>query len=136
MSMNTWLSLAIGGVAGTLARFALVGFVTRTFGADFPYGTLAVNLSGCFLIGFLATLADEKFLIGPAASLLLIVGFCGAFTTFSSFIFESVQLMRGGEILRAFTNVLVSVSAGFLFFYFGFLIAQRVLSVFATQVVK
>ena len=134
--MNTWLSLAIGGGAGTLARFALVGAASRMFGADFPYGTLIVNLSGCFLIGFLATLADEKFLIGPTASLLLIAGFCGAFTTFSSFIFESVQLMRSGDLLRAFLNVMVSVSAGFLFFYFGFLVAQRVLPVFAGQVVK
>ena len=136
MSMNTLLSLVVGGVAGTLARFALVGAVSRMFGSDFPYGTLVVNLTGCFLIGFLATLADEKFLIGPTASLLLVVGFCGAFTTFSSFILETIQLMRSGSILYAFLNIMVSVSAGFLFFYFGFLTAQRALAVFAPQVIK
>ena len=124
--MIKWLSLALGGLAGTFARYALAGVVYRIFGTDFPYGTLAVNLSGCFLIGFLATLADEKFLLGPNLRLLLMIGFCGAFTTFSTFILETFNLMRDGEMLRAFMNVLVSVIAGFFIFWIGMLIAKLI----------
>ena len=86
-----WFSLALGGVAGTFARYVLGGVIYQLFGTSFPYGTLAVNLLGCLIIGFLAALAEEKFLLGPNARLLLMVGFCGAFTTFSTFIFETAN---------------------------------------------
>ena len=119
-----WVPLAIGGVAGTFARYALAGAVYAVFGSRFPYGTLAVNLVGCFLIGFLATVAEEKFLLGPSARLLLMVGFCGAFTTFSTFMLETANLMKDGDTLRAFLNVLASVVVGFAVFRAGVFVAE------------
>jgi len=111
-------------VAGTFARYLLAGFVYTLCGTDFPYGTLAVNLIGCFLIGFLASLAQEKFLLGPSARLLLMIGFCGAFTTFSTFMLETANLMKDGETWRAFLNVLISVGVGFVVFRLGVLVAE------------
>ena len=122
--MMKWVQLAIGGVAGTFARYLLAGAVYAVFGTGFPYGTLAVNLTGCFLIGFLAALAEEKFLLGPSARLLLMVGFCGAFTTFSTFMLETANLMKDGETGRAFLNVLASVVAGFFVFRSGVFLAE------------
>jgi CrcB protein len=119
-----WLCLAIGGVTGTFARYLLAGFIYQAWGTSFPYGTLAVNLSGCFLIGFLAALAEEKFLLGPNARMLLMIGFCGAFTTFSTFMLESANLIKDGESLRAFINVLVSVVIGFVVFRFGVFLGE------------
>ena len=113
-----------GGIAGTISRYLLAGFIYQIFGTDFPYGTLAVNLIGCLVIGFLAALADEKFLLGPNARLLLMVGFCGAFTTFSTFMLETANLMKDGENLRAFVNVAASVVFGFLAFRLGVFLAE------------
>ena len=122
--MMRWVCLAVGGVAGTFARYLLAGVIYRIAGTGFPYGTLVVNLTGCWLIGFLATLAQEKFLLGPNARLLLMVGFCGAFTTFSTFMLETVNLMKDGETWRAFLNVVASVIVGFLAFKAGVVLAE------------
>ena len=119
-----WIQLAVGGAAGTIARYVLGGVVYQFLGTGFPYGTLVVNLTGCLLIGFLATVAEEKFLLGPGARTLLMIGFLGAFTTFSTFILESANLIRDGETLRAFVNVLASVVLGFAVFRFGVLIGE------------
>ena len=119
-----WLNLIIGGVTGTVARYTLSGLVYQIFGSSFPYGTLVVNLTGCFLIGFFASLAEEKFLLGPNARILLMAGFCGAFTTFSTFIYETANLMKEGDMLRAGLNVLVSVAAGLLCMKLGILAAE------------
>ncbi len=117
--MNKWICLVAGGVAGTLARYVLAGLVQARTGVGFPYGTLVVNLSGCFFIGLLDALAQKKFLLTPALRVLLMTGFCGAFTTFSTFMLESAQLLRDGEALRAFCNVGASVLAGFVVFWLG-----------------
>jgi len=119
-----WLGLITGGIAGTLARYTLAGLVYQICGTTFPYGTLVVNLVGCFLIGFLATLAEEKFLLGPHARLLLMTGFCGAFTTFSTFMLETANLIKDGEMLRAFLNLSLSVVVGFLVFRLGVFLAE------------
>ena len=119
-----WIHLILGGTAGTLSRYLLSGFIYQIFGAQFPYGTLAVNLLGCFLIGFLAAISEEKFVLDGNARLLLMVGFCGAFTTFSTFIFESANLIRDGETLSALLNVLASVLLGFLVFRAGIFLAE------------
>lgn len=109
-----------------MARYFLSGAVYRFMGTGFPYGTLAVNTAGCFILGLLAALADKKFILGPDARLLLMIGFCGAFTTFSTLIFESDNLVRNGQVMRAFSNILLSVILGFILFRAGSLLGERI----------
>ena len=122
--MIKFLNLVIGGAVGTIARYLLAGFVYRLAGTSFPYGTLIVNVSGCFILGILASLADKKFVLGPDARVLLMIGFCGAFTTFSTLIFESDNLVRNGQVVKAFSNILVSVILGFILFRVGSLLGE------------
>lgn len=117
--MAKFIYLAIGGLTGTFARYFLAGAVYELLGTRFPYGTLIVNLTGCFIIGVLTTIAENKFLLNPNTRVLLMIGFCGAFTTFSTFIFETSNLIRDGETLRAFVNVILSVIIGFIVFRIG-----------------
>jgi CrcB protein len=121
-----WVGLVAGGIAGTVARYVLAGTVYRFWGSDFPYGTLLVNLAGCLLIGFLSALAEDKLILGPNLRILLMAGFCGAFTTFSTFMYETAHLMRDGQTAQAFLNVAVSVIAGFFLFRLGVLIGDWV----------
>ncbi|PIQ90035.1 MAG: fluoride efflux transporter CrcB [Candidatus Omnitrophica bacterium CG11_big_fil_rev_8_21_14_0_20_41_12] len=122
--MMKFVNLIIGGAAGTVARYVLAGVVYRFTGTGFPYGTLIVNVSGCFILGILASLADKKFILGPDARVLLMIGFCGAFTTFSTLIFESDNLLRNGQAIRAFSNIIVSVILGFILYRAGSLLGE------------
>ena len=122
--MIKFINLIIGGAAGTIARYLLAGVTYRFMGTGFPYGTLVVNISGCFLLGLLATLADKKFILGPDAKVLLMIGFCGAFTTFSTLIFETDGLVRNGQAIRAFTNIFASVILGYVLFRVGNFIGE------------
>jgi CrcB protein len=124
--MMKLLNLILGGAVGTVARYLLGGVVYRVLGTSFPYGTLIVNVSGCFILGILTALADKKFILGPDARLLLMIGFCGAFTTFSTLIFESDSLLKNGQAMRAFTNIFASVIIGFILFRVGGLIGERI----------
>ncbi len=124
--MVKWGSLIVGGALGTVARYLFAGYIYRIWGPSFPYGTLAVNLTGCFLVGVLTVLADEKFMLGPAGRVFLMIGFCGAFTTFSTFILETANLMKDGQNARAFLNVLLSVLLGFATLRLGILVARIV----------
>jgi len=116
--------LAAGGLTGTFARYVLAGWVYGVAGAGFPYGTLVVNLLGCFLIGFLAALAEARALLPPNARVLLMAGFCGAFTTFSTFMLETGTLIKGGEMMKALLNIVLSVVVGFVVFRLGGLVAE------------
>ena len=122
--MIKFFNLIIGGAVGTVARYLLAGVVYRFMGTGFPYGTLIVNISGCFILGILASLADKKFLLSADMKVLLMIGFCGAFTTFSTLIFESDSLVRNGQAVRAFTNIFVSVILGFILFRVGSLLGE------------
>ena len=122
--MDKILCLAASGIVCTFARYLLSGFIHQRWGMDFPYGTLVVNLSGCFLIGFFDVLFQERFLLGPQVRLLLMTGFCGAFTTFSTFIFETSNLFKDGEPIRAFLNIFLSIVAGFIVFRLGAILGK------------
>jgi len=122
--MVKFFNLLIGGTAGTIARYLLAGVVYRICGTAFPYGTLVVNLSGCFILGFLAALAEAKFVLSSDLRLLLMIGFCGAFTTFSTFIFETDSLLKNGQAVRAFMNIFVSIIFGFVLFKLGSLLGE------------
>jgi len=92
------LYIALGGVLGTLARYVLQGWVQQRSGlATFPVGTLAINLAGSFLVGFVIRLATGSTLIQPDLRAALTIGFCGAFTTMSTFSYESIRLLGDGE---------------------------------------
>ncbi|MFA6450307.1 MAG: CrcB family protein [bacterium] len=112
-----WLALA--GAAGTLARYGLVGIVQRGFGQSFPWGTLAVNIIGCLLAGLVWTLAEERNIISGEMRLIVLIGFMGAFTTFSSLILETTGLMKDTEWLRAMGNLTLHNGIGLMAFYVG-----------------
>jgi fluoride exporter len=111
MTLGLFLVVTAGGIVGAPSRYLLDQFVTGRISSGLPWGTLAINLSGSLLLGFLTglTLAGH---FPPTAKALLGTGFCGAYTTFSTFTFETVRLMENGRFLSAAGNVLVSVAVG------------------------
>lgn len=122
--MQKWCMLLGGGVCGTAGRYILAGAVYHWLGIGFPYGTLAVNTLGCLVIGMLSALAEQKFLLTPEARLFWMVGLLGAFTTFSTLIYESWRLIQDGDMLLASANLLGSVVLGLMALWIGHVIAS------------
>jgi fluoride exporter len=106
------LLVAVLGIFGTLSRYGMQGWVQHQTGATFPTGTLAVNLLGCFLIGGVNRLALAHLWFPPEWRIALTIGFLGAFTTFSSFAYETLRLLEDGEWGRASLYVFVSMIGG------------------------
>lgn len=100
----------MGGAIGSSLRYFVSGAVYEKFGAAFPYGTLAVNIIGCFFIGLLMEMAEARFTMPPQIKLLLTVGVLGGFTTFSTFSFETLALMRDGMAMKAAVNIIGTVA--------------------------
>lgn len=105
----TILYIALGGVAGTLSRYGLEGWIQGRTASGFPLGTLTVNLSGSLLLGFILRLATGATLITPDVRAGLTIGFCGAFTTMSTFSYESVALLHDGDYLRAALYMIATI---------------------------
>ena len=122
--MNKILLLGTAGFFGTLARYSLQGLVQGIAGSAFPFGTLAVNVLGCFVLGVLNGLFTDRFIIDPQWRVCFTVGFCGAFTTFSTLVFETGQLAGGREWFLSLANVLVSLILGLFFLWLGMVIAR------------
>jgi fluoride exporter len=118
--------LILFGALGTLARYGLQGVVQHRTSTDFPSGTLAVNLAGCFLLGGIAQYGLLHLSIPPEWRIGITVGFFGAFTTFSTFSWETVQLLQDGEWARATTYVIASVIGSLLAVVLGMQIAERI----------
>ncbi|HEX9774376.1 MAG TPA: fluoride efflux transporter CrcB [Actinomycetota bacterium] len=112
-----WIGLA--GFAGAVSRYAVEGWVSNRTRGDLPWGTLVVNVSGCFLLGFLFALLTERFLPHPHVRAALTIGFLGAYTTFSTLAFETMRLAEDGAGLLAAANVAASLGAGLVAVYAG-----------------
>ena len=102
--MNRVLIISIGAILGANARWFISRFASRILGPVFPYGTLFINVTGSFVVGFFMIWATERVLLDPRWRLLIVVGFCGAFTTFSSYAFETMAYFEQGQWLLLFTN--------------------------------
>jgi len=116
---NKWLLVMLGGSLGAASRYGIGLLTSKLLGTNFPWGTLTVNLSGCFIIGLLFALADRVHLLTPDVRLLLITGYLGALTTFSSFTLETVNAGRAGLTLQALTNILINNLGGLTLTYIG-----------------
>jgi CrcB protein len=121
--MLTIIYIAIGGAAGALLRYSISGYTYKYFNGFFPWGTLAVNLLGCFAIGFLWNIF-ENFAYSPNTRVFIFIGILGAFTTFSTFGLESFNLIREGEIKYAIINILVSNIAGLALVFIGYIASK------------
>ena len=117
--------IALFGAIGTLARYGLQGVVQIRMGGAFPYGTLLINLSGCFLLGLIGQLTLNRMLISSDMRMAISVGLLGGFTTFSSFGWETAKMLEDGEWLRASTYVSASVVAGLLLSVAGIRLANK-----------
>ena len=118
--------LALAGAAGTLARYGAAGLVQRIHSTSFPWGTLAVNLAGCFLAGLLWTLFENRWPVSGETRAIVLVGFIGAFTTFSAFILESGELVRSAEWMSAFVNLAMQNVFGFIALFAGIVLARTI----------
>ncbi len=105
--------IAVAGTVGTLARYWVSGLTYQLMGSRFAYGTLAVNVIGCFLFGIVWSLAEERMAIPALARIAILVGFMGAFTTFSTFAFETMNYVRDSQFMLAFLNLGANCVLGF-----------------------
>ena len=124
--MTTYLIIGIGGFLGAVSRYAVSLWIGQRWGRIFPLGTFVVNVSGSFFVSLLMSLFTEKFLVNPHFRLFLVIGFLGAYTTFSTFEYETGNLVKDGEWFIAFANVVFSVIAGFMALKLGEFIAKSI----------
>jgi CrcB protein len=124
--MTNILFIGIGGFLGAVTRYSASLWLGQRWGRSFPLGTFVINVSGSFLIGLLMTLLTERFTLNPQWRMLLVVGFLGAYTTFSTFEYETGALLKDGEWFFAVLNVTLSVFAGFLALKLGEVIAKTI----------
>jgi fluoride exporter len=126
MGMYIWV--ALGGALGTTGRYWLSGVVARSFGETFPWGTLIINVTGSFVIGFFFTLTgpDGRLYVGSNIRQFVLVGICGGYTTFSSFSLQTLNLMNDGEWFRAGANIGASMVLCLIAVWAGALLAGAI----------
>ena len=123
--MMNLIAIAIGGAVGALLRFGVSSGIYAVLGRGFPYGTLAVNVLGSFLMGFLYIFFLER-LVSNELRAIILIGFLGAFTTFSTFSIETINLLSDGEQTKALLNIFLSVSLCLLATWLGILLARQI----------
>jgi fluoride exporter len=111
--------IAIGGALGSIARFILGAYVGERMGTRFPYGTFVVNMSGCFVIGLSMAILTDRGHLSPNWRYLIPIGFIGAYTTFSTFEYETLRAIQDGQWLSGGLNVALSVIVGFAMVWLG-----------------
>lgn len=121
--MQRVILVGLAGLAGTLGRYCLSGLVARRYGETFPWGTLVVNATGCFLTGAIYYLS-ERFLISPIFRSMILIGLLGGFTTFSSYGLQTFTLLREGEFGLALLNITLSNLLGLLLIWAGYVLMK------------
>ena len=126
--MGQYIWVAVGGALGTTGRYFISGVAARLIGETFPWGTLIINVTGSFIIGFFAALTgpDGRVYVGSTARQFVMTGICGGYTTFSSFSLQTLNLMNDGEWVRAGANVGLSVALCLIAVWAGFLFASMI----------
>jgi CrcB protein len=119
--------IAVAGAAGALTRYGLSGLVHTIAGTRLPWGTLVVNLLGCFLLGLATEVSGRTGWLSPEARIGVTIGFLGSFTTFSTFGVETFRAIESADWVGALSNVLLNVVGGLLFVLFGILAARWIL---------
>ena len=117
--------IVLGGGAGSLTRYVAGTAIMTRFGGRFPLGTLAINVTGSFLIGLIMTVLTERLQPSPYWRPLLVIGFLGGYTTFSSFEWETYSAVREGAVWAGLVNVVGSVTLGYAAVWLGVLLARR-----------
>nr|WP_321326876.1 fluoride efflux transporter CrcB [Thiomicrorhabdus sp.] len=125
MSAWGWIAIAMGGALGAMSRFAMSHHVYQWFGRDFAWGTLSVNVIGSFIMGLSAVLLVDKIAVSTEWRAFIMVGFLGAFTTFSTFSYETMQYIEIGELNKAVLNIGVSVITCLVAVWLGMLAAKQ-----------
>lgn len=120
------LLVGLGGFLGSVVRALVSNFVQQSSGSKFPFGTFAVNIVGCFVIGFLSQLGESKEIFSAETRSFIFVGILGGFTTYSSFGNETVNLWRGGNTGLAFANIAAQLIVGLSAVWIGRFAAQRI----------
>jgi fluoride exporter len=125
MEAVAYFWIAVGSALGGMARYWFSGLVAEHIGETFPWGTILVNVSGSFVIGFFGTLTapDGRLLVGPTTRQFVMVGLCGGYTTFSSFSIQTLNLLRDGDWLRAGGNIALSVALCLFAVWLGHVLA-------------
>lgn len=126
LSLHKYLLVGVGGFAGAIARYGVGTFVTQRLGLRFPFGTFLINVSGCFLIGFFMHLLAERGVLDLQWLYVVVIGFIGAYTTFSTFEYETVRALQDGQIGMGLLYVGSSLLVGFLMVWVGSLAAELV----------
>ena len=124
MSIYNILVIGIGGLFGAISRFIISKQMALLLGDDFPYGTLLVNAVGSFLLGFLSRYLLEHFVVSELVRVSLLIGFLGAFTTFSTFSYESIMLLQEGDFIKAGVNILSNILLCLILCFVGFQFAK------------
>lgn len=123
--MNGYVMVLLGGGAGSLVRYVVSTVIMARTGGRFPFGTVVINITGSFLIGLLMTLLTERLSPHPNLRLLLVTGFLGGYTTFSSFEWETLSLVADGGWWLGLVNMVGSVALGYSAVWLGALMARR-----------
>ncbi|MFZ0609301.1 MAG: fluoride efflux transporter CrcB [Xanthobacteraceae bacterium] len=126
--MGMYLLVGLGGAIGSIGRYFMSGVMARLIGETFPWGTLFVNVTGSFIIGFFAALTgpDGRFYVGSSGRQFVMTGICGGYTTFSSFSLQTLNLMNDGEWFRAGANMGISLALCLLAVWAGFIAANMI----------
>jgi fluoride exporter len=119
-------ALALAGAAGTLARYGLAGWVQRASGGAFPWGTLAVNLTGCFLAGLFWAWAESRLTVTGEWRAIVLIGFMGGFTTFSAFMLETGEMVRASQWAYALGNLGLQNGGGLVGFFLGLFLGRSI----------